>query len=162
MTSIIRWQEPPASAAGRKANQERVSTVEQLKLHPGKWALVAESVNGSAVGPWKKLGCEAVGRRNAKDANKADIYVRWPAPSKGKAAAYPATLPASLPAAKEPARSAAAAPASPKAKPAKASLPLSTAAPRLDPNDPKDAALLRERQRFEAARATRLNGGRNA
>ena len=159
MTSIIRWQEPPASTSGRKANQERVSTVEQLKLHPGKWALVAESVNGSAVGPWKKLGCEAVGRRNAKDAKKADIYVRWPTSPKG-AAASPTTLPPTREPSREPALPAAAAPAGPKAKPAKASLPLSTAAPRLDPNDPKDAALLRQRQRFEAARAARLNGGK--
>ncbi len=161
MTSIIRWQEPPASTAGRRANEDRVNAVKLLKENPGKWALVAECVNGSAVVPWKKLGCEAVGRRNAKDAKKADIYVRWPAPAKG-ASAPPATLPPSLQPAKGPARSAAAAPAEAKVKPAKASLPLSTAAPRLDPNDPKDAALLRERQRFEAARANRLNGGRNA
>ena len=158
MTSIIRWQEPPASTAGRRANENRINTVKLLKENPGKWALVAECVNGSAVVPWKKLGCEAVGRRSTKDAKKADIYVRWPAPPKG-ATASPAALSPTRQPAKEPARSAAA-PAGPKAKPSKASLPLSTAAPRLDPNDPKDAALLRERQRFEAARAARIKGGK--
>lgn len=155
MASIIRWEEPPASQQGRRSSGERIATVKALQQHPGKWALVAETVSSSAVLPWKKLGCEAVGRRSAKDPKKADIYARWP---KGPATAQQDTAKPQSRKAEQLAAGSTSIARTP-AKPARASLPISTAPKTLNLNDPKDAALLRTRQKYEADRQARLTKG---
>ena len=164
MASIIRWEEPPASQQGRRSSGERTATVKVLQQRPGEWALVAETVSASAVVPWKKLGCEAVGRRSTKDPKKTDIYVRWP---KGQATAQQDTVraqarKAELRASYDASAAQTAKPTSPAGrpvKPAKASLPISTVPKTLDLNDPKDAALLRTRQKYEADRQARITRG---
>lgn len=83
--SDIEWAEPPATKAGggRSGGKHR-KIADQLREHPGKWALIGRSMAPSMVtqirkgliAPYAPAGSfEAVGR-NYVD-KRCDLYVRF-------------------------------------------------------------------------------------
>ena len=75
MVEIV-WKEPPPMTTGKNA-----AILAELKKHPGRWALVNDSASStSAPAVWKKLGCEAVHRRDETSTDKVryHVYARWP------------------------------------------------------------------------------------
>lgn len=76
----IKWQDPPS----RSGNASRAwdPVVEQLKAHPGKWALVATDWTYSAPpAAFRQHGCEATARRNKEAAGEKktwSVYARCP------------------------------------------------------------------------------------
>lgn len=75
----ITWEDPGQT---RILKQNEIDqTVEELKKHPGRWALISTGLSPSPI-PWKKRGCECT-TRGAEDKNGRPVrkmYVRWPAP----------------------------------------------------------------------------------
>lgn len=67
----VEWKEPPADARGKRVNP----ILEELKAHPGHWALVATASTRGAAGSqashWRKRGCQAMSRG-------CEVYARWP------------------------------------------------------------------------------------
>lgn len=156
----------------RQGSGEIDEKVAELKDKPGEWERIKQISSSAAGNSWKRRGCEA---RMATEDGEKWLYVRWPEaetpqPSPVAPPPAPAAPPAPAPrprtVAEVPAKAlkppAPAKPSPP--KPLKATLPLTTKrateAPRLDPNDPDDAYLLRLRQRQEADRAARLAGNK--
>jgi hypothetical protein len=52
--------------------------VEELKQHPGVWALMKENTYAQNATVYKKHGCLTTTRRNAE--GKYDVYACWPRP----------------------------------------------------------------------------------
>lgn len=76
--SEIKWQEPPAARGGQVRGKGRWQLVlEELKRHPGAWALVGEAVSTSTANHLKKLGLEVTSRNITPD-RRCDVYARWP------------------------------------------------------------------------------------
>lgn len=78
MSMKIKWQDPPESGIGRgrQASRERDQLVEELKEHPGKWALILEDQkSSSAAASMRKRGCEARTVRH-KETGTYDVYAR--------------------------------------------------------------------------------------
>jgi hypothetical protein len=72
IASIIRWETPPPKIA-----DHITKILEELKKHPGEWALIQEhSRSTSAPSQWRKFGCEAESRSNPDGSYR--IYARWP------------------------------------------------------------------------------------
>ena len=73
----ITWEDPGQT---RILKQNEIDqTVEELKKHPGRWALISIGLSPSPI-PWKKRGCECT-TRGADDKNGRPVrkmYVRWP------------------------------------------------------------------------------------
>jgi len=87
----MKWKNPP-SRSSRGTQYDEI--IEELKKHPGRWALISEDWKTS--GPpsrFKKAGCEATCRAN-KESKTWSLYARYapkghvaaPAPAVGKAA----------------------------------------------------------------------------
>ena len=87
----MKWKNPP-SRSSRGTQYDEI--IEELKKHPGRWALISEDWKTS--GPpsrFKKAGCEATCRAN-KESKTWSLYARYApkghvastAPGAGKAA----------------------------------------------------------------------------
>ena len=85
MVEIV-WKEPPPAVG----SAETAEILAALKANPGKWAQVKKGMKSSTgYTTWKKLGCEAVARRD--DAGTLwDVYARWPAKTPPTVPTYPA------------------------------------------------------------------------
>lgn len=80
MTDIV-WEDPPDRVRGTPRPSKWNLVVEELKRHPGKWALVATGgehpgSHGNRAARLRSLGCEKVQRRQP-DGSFA-LYERWP------------------------------------------------------------------------------------
>lgn len=76
----LNWQEPPSRS---KRGQSYESIIEELKKHPGQWALITSELRSSAApAAFRQAGCEATTRRNkdkAKDGAKTwSVWARYP------------------------------------------------------------------------------------
>lgn len=69
------WEDPPDNPTGVRGKSRIDLVIAELRLHPGKWAIVATyDANTSATGvadKFKRSGCESTTRGG-------DIYARWP------------------------------------------------------------------------------------
>lgn len=75
----MEWQDPPIVKAGPKTKFQQV--VDALQKNPGKWARVRKSMKTtSGTGLWKGYGCEAVARAVEGMEGRWDVYARWPLP----------------------------------------------------------------------------------
>jgi hypothetical protein len=83
--SVIRWEDPPEDARGANVTDRWQAIAEELRAHPGQWAVVLESTAGPCGGwvnrirvgksAFKPAGAfEAVGRSEGK---KARVYARY-------------------------------------------------------------------------------------
>jgi hypothetical protein len=82
VTSVIRWEDPPprrANGRGSTLQHDCEVLADDLRKHPGKWALCFEGLGktggGSHVKYLKAIGCEAVRR---KVGNESLVWARWP------------------------------------------------------------------------------------
>ena len=166
----LEWMDPPAI---KHRVSETQQILDELQKNPGTWARIQQGMKyGSAQSRWVKLGCEAVSRANPTLPNRYDIYARWPAETK------PTAPPAASKTFKAggivpPAKTTASKPVQPAPKPiqpapkpiqhansypappegATSSRPEKTF---LDPDDPNDQYLARQRAQFESERAARI------
>lgn len=71
----IKWQEPPAD--GRSGEFHGI--LQELKAHPGRWALIAEGVSASRSTTIKRTpGYEATVRKSKQgNGSKYDLYARF-------------------------------------------------------------------------------------
>ncbi len=74
----IEWKTPPDSTAP-VAQSPIEPFVDELKRHPGEWALYGHKGASMAAYLRKRYGLEAVTRNNKN--GKADIYARWKEPT---------------------------------------------------------------------------------
>lgn len=51
MTSVIRWEEPPEHGNKRAARLKYQDIADELRAHPGRWAVVTEGVPTGTAGP---------------------------------------------------------------------------------------------------------------
>lgn len=93
MVEIV-WKEPPPAVG----SAETAEILAALKANPGKWAQVKKGMKSSTgYTTWKKLGCEAVARRD--DAGTLwDVYARWPDAKTARPTPAPAARPTQTPA----------------------------------------------------------------
>jgi hypothetical protein len=76
----LQWEDPPVE--GKKNRQWTAAFVEELKLHPGKWARVVsphtEYFSSSTSAKLKLMGCET--RMTTKEAPSGmfRMWARWP------------------------------------------------------------------------------------
>lgn len=80
------WQDPPARNSAR--GNDYTETIETLKAHPGRWALVLKEWKTSAApAAFRQAGCQATTRQNkGKDQKTYSVYARYPAePAKARA-----------------------------------------------------------------------------
>ena len=77
MTDIV-WEDPPArDYQGGSRPGSAMRLVDELKRHPGKWALAYSAARSTGASSYlKKLGCESQTRRNADGTTR--VYARWP------------------------------------------------------------------------------------
>lgn len=67
---------PEAPRTGRP--NKTIPQVEELKAHPGEWAVLRRGAKFTAAGSaHRNLGCEVKTRKQPN--GTFDIYVRWPA-----------------------------------------------------------------------------------
>lgn len=87
MSEVV-WEDPPADSRGFGPKRGRwVDLAEELKEHPGKWALVLKDATwrqvNSAYASLKKRGCEtrfhgATVEARSNDSATMSMYARWP------------------------------------------------------------------------------------
>jgi hypothetical protein len=77
--SDIVWEDPPSSRTG---NPRWAAFVDQLKEHPGKWAIAEVTEKQNRCGTCKlrleARGCETVSRKTSDTPVRWTIYARWP------------------------------------------------------------------------------------
>lgn len=78
MSDIV-WEDPPEAKYGPRSPGRLRELVDQLRAHPGKWALVKANAPKSGTTNYylrDRYGCEVVQRSNAD--GTFNIYARWP------------------------------------------------------------------------------------
>lgn len=70
----MEWKDPPPATGGPR--HELDAEVDELKQHPGRWALVRENCVASARDAYVRRGCETTTR--AAGGGKFNLYARWP------------------------------------------------------------------------------------
>jgi hypothetical protein len=74
----LEWKQPPVNAKGARRALEIDAVVDELRQHPGEWAIVARNVNSANTRTWTKRGCEVTTHREEVNALNITIYARWP------------------------------------------------------------------------------------
>ncbi len=76
MSDIV-WEDPPEIDRTRRVPGRWQRVAQELRQHPGKWALAYEGKSpGAPVVSLKKAGCQVVERGQNTDAPR--VYARWP------------------------------------------------------------------------------------
>lgn len=83
-SSLVKFAEPPHTRGGRAESPRNRKIAEELRKHPGEWALVAEGEKNDGLAVRIRSGkaksfaegvWEATSRRNEE--NTIDIYARF-------------------------------------------------------------------------------------
>jgi len=89
MPEPIQWEDPPAWVDNVRGVSWSSEFVEQLKLAPGRWALVTTPDGVDLVRPsmkkrFQQLGCDVKSTSRGVDTpNMIKLWARWPETSDG-------------------------------------------------------------------------------
>lgn len=84
MTAVVRWEDPPDQIARGKRVIDWASIAEELRQHPGRWAVVSEAPANVGIGWFIKTGryawCRPAGSfqsASRRVAGVLTIYARY-------------------------------------------------------------------------------------